>query len=48
MPAGLTRGDRARVHSDADIGLGQGGRVVSTVAAHGDQLAFGLLGADQL
>ena len=39
---------RAGVHGDADIGLGQRRRVVGAVAAHGDQLALGLLVADQL
>ena len=39
---------RAGVHGDADIGLSQRRRVIGAVAAHGDELAFGLLGADQL
>ena len=46
--AGLARGLRAGIHGDADIGLSQGGGVVGAIAAHGDQLALGLLGADQL
>ena len=45
--AGLARGLRAGVHGDADVGLGQRRRVVGAVAAHGDQLALGLLVADQ-
>ena len=39
---------RAGIHGDADIGLGQGWRVVGAVTAHGDELALGLLGADEL
>ncbi len=46
--AGLARGLRAGVHGDADIGLSQGRRIVGAVAAHGDELALGLLGADEL
>ena len=46
--AGLARRDRAGVHGDADIGLGERRRVVGAVAAHGDELALGLLVADQL
>ena len=38
---------RAGVHGDADIGLGERRRIVGAVAAHGDQLALGLLLADQ-
>ena len=38
----------AGVHGDSHIGLGQGRCVVGAVAAHGDQLAFCLLVADQL
>ena len=45
--AGLARGLRAGLHGDADIGLGERRRVVGAVAAHGDQLALGLLLADQ-
>ena len=45
--AGLARGLRAGVHGDADIGLGERRRVVGAVAAHGDQLALGLLVADE-
>ena len=41
--AGLARRDRAGVHGDADIGLRESGRVVGAVAAHGDELALGLL-----
>jgi len=36
------------VHRQADIGLGQRRGIVGAVAAHGDQLALGLLGADAL
>jgi hypothetical protein len=46
--AGFARGLRAGVHGDADIGLRQRRRVVGAVAAHGDELALGLLVADQL
>ena len=46
--AGLARGLGAGVHGDADIGLRQRRRVVGAVAAHRDQLALGLLVADQL
>ena len=46
--AGLARRDRAGVHGDADVGLGERRRVVGAVAAHGDELALGLLVADQL
>ena len=46
--AGLARGLRAGVHGDADIGLGQRGRVVGAVAGHGDELALGLFVADAL
>ncbi len=45
--ARLARGLGAGVHRHADIGLGQSGRVVGAVAAHRDQLAAGLLLADQ-
>ena len=38
---------RAGVHGDADVGLGERRRVVGAVAAHGDQLALGLLVADE-
>ena len=44
--AGLARGLGAGLHRDADIGLGQRGRVVGAVAAHRDQAAFGLDLAD--
>ena len=46
--AGLARRHRAGVHGDADIGLGERRRVVGAVAAHGDELALGLLVADEL
>ena len=46
--AGLARGLGAGVHGDADVGLSQRRRVVGAVAAHGHQLALGLLLADQL
>jgi hypothetical protein len=46
--AGLARRHRAGVHRDPDVGLGERGRVVGAIAAHGEQLAFGLLGANQL
>ncbi len=46
--AGLTGCDRAGVHGHANVGLGEGGSVVGAVAAHGDQLALGLLFADEL
>ena len=36
----------AGVHGDADIGLGERGRVVGAVARHGDEVAAVLLGAD--
>jgi hypothetical protein len=45
--AGLAGGLGAGLHGHADIGLGQGGRVVGAVAAHGDQPALALLLADQ-
>ena len=41
--AGLARRLRARVHGDADVGLGQRRRVVGAVAAHRDQPALRLL-----
>ena len=44
--AGLARGLRARLHGDADIGLGERRRVIGAVAAHGDEAALALLGAD--
>ncbi len=37
----------AGVHGDADIGLGECGRVIGAVAAHGDELALGLLLANE-
>ena len=46
--AGLARRHGAGVHRHADIGLRERRRVVGAVAAHGDQLALGLLVADQL
>jgi len=46
--AGLAGGLRAGVHGDADIGLRERGRVIGAVTAHGDQLALGLLVADEL
>ena len=45
--AGLARRLRAGVHGDADVGLRQRRRVVGAVAAHGDELALGLLVADE-
>ena len=45
--AGLARGLRAGVHGDADVGLRERRRVVGAVAAHGDELALGLLVADE-
>ena len=45
--AGLARGLRAGIHGDTDIGLRQSRRIVGAVAAHGDELALGLLGADE-
>ena len=47
MPASLAA-MRAGVHRHADVGLGQGRGVVGAVAAHGHELALGLLVADQL
>ena len=44
--AGLARGLRAGLHGDADVGLGERGRVVRAVAAHGDEAAAGLFLAD--
>ena len=44
--AGLLGGLRAGVHGDADVGLGEGGRVVGPVAGHGDEVAGSLLLAD--
>ena len=44
--AGLLGGLGARVHRDADVGLGQCGGVVGAVAHHGDELAAVLLLAD--
>nr|GFD16556.1 hypothetical protein [Tanacetum cinerariifolium] len=46
--AGFFGGLGARVHGDSHVGLGQGGRVVGTVAHHRHQLAALLLGADVL
>ncbi len=45
--ASLARGLRAGIHGDTDIGLGQSRRIVGAVAAHGDELALGLLIADE-
>ena len=45
--AGLARGLRAAVHRHADVGLGEGRRVVGAVAGHGDERAAGLLAADE-
>ena len=45
--AGLAGRHGAGVHGDADVGLGERRRVVGAVAAHGDELALGLLVADQ-
>ncbi len=42
----LGRG-RAAVHRHADVRLGEGRRVVGAVAGHRDQVALGLLGADE-
>ena len=44
---GLLGGLRAGVHGDADVGLGERGRVVGAVAGHGDEPPAGLLAADQ-
>ena len=44
--AGLARGLRAGLHADADIGLRQRRRVISAVAAHGDQPPVRLFTAD--
>ena len=41
--AGLARRLRAGLHRDADVGLGERGRIVGAVAAHGDQPAALLL-----
>ena len=41
--AGFARGLRAGVHRDADIGLGERGRVVGAVAGHGDEMAVCLV-----
>ena len=46
--AGFARRHRPGVHRDADIRLRQRRRVVGAVAAHRDELALGLLLADQL
>ena len=46
LPA--SRAPCAGIHSDADIGLSQRGRVVRTVARHGDDLPAGLLFANEL
>jgi hypothetical protein len=46
--AGLARGLSAGIHGNAYVSLGEGGRIVGAVAAHRDQLALGLLVADEL
>jgi hypothetical protein len=46
LPA--SRGLRAGIHGDADIGLRQRRRVVGAVAAHRHQFSLGLLVADEL
>jgi hypothetical protein len=46
--AGFLGGHGAGVHGQADIGLGQGGRVVGAVAGHGDEASAGLLLLDQV
>src|SRR5215510_6746932 len=46
--AGLFGCLRSGVHSDAHVGLGQCGRIVGTIACHGDQFAFGLLAANEV
>ena len=45
--AGLARRLRAGVHGNADIGLRERGGIVGAVAAHGDELALGLLVANE-
>ena len=45
--ASLARRLRAGVHRDADVGLRQRRRVVGAIAAHGDELALGLLVANE-
>ncbi len=45
--AGFARSLRTGVHGDADIGLRERRRVIGAVTAHGDELAFGLLVADE-
>ena len=45
--AGFFGGLRSGVHRQAHVGLRQRGSVVGAVAGHGDELAFGLFGADQ-
>ena len=42
--AGLFGRLGAGVHGHADVGLGEGGRVVGAVSGHGDEVAAGLLG----
>src|SRR5262249_37492243 len=46
--AGLARGLGAGIHGNAHVRLGERRCVVGAVAAHGDELAFRLLVADQL
>ena len=46
--AGFASRLSAGVHGDADIGLSECGRVVRSIACHGDQAAFALFGADAL
>ena len=45
--AGFARRWRSGLHGDADIGLRERRRVICAVTAHGDELAFALLLADQ-
>ena len=46
--AGLARRHRAGIHGHAHVSLGQRRGIVRAVAAHGDELALGLLLADQV
>src|ERR1700757_838109 len=41
--AGFLGGLGAGIHSNADIGLGERGRVVGAIAGHGDELTLALL-----
>ena len=45
--AGFARRLRTCVHGDADVGLRERGSVIGAVAAHGDELALGLLVANE-